>query len=88
MYIHIATNNFGRILISDRLTANTPTILDVLDLFYGRKNVRLGVNGNPVVLSTIILLKGQYIMSPELGPKSRNSPIGIFTMINSELVAR
>jgi len=29
------------------MTANTPTILDVLDLFYGRKNVRLGVNGNP-----------------------------------------
>jgi len=30
------------------LTAITLTILDVLDLFYGRKNVRLGVNGNPV----------------------------------------
>jgi len=28
------------------LTAITPTILDVLGLFFGRKNVRLGVNGN------------------------------------------
>ena len=25
----------------------TPTILDVLDIFYGSKNVRLGVNRNP-----------------------------------------
>src|SRR6218665_173945 len=29
------------------LAAVTPTILDVLDLFYGRKSARLGVNGNP-----------------------------------------
>jgi len=29
------------------LTTITPTILDVLGLFFRRKNVRLGVNGNP-----------------------------------------
>jgi len=29
------------------LTAITPTILDVLDIFFGHKIARLGVNGNP-----------------------------------------
>ena len=33
--------NFGRLRTSD------PNILDVLDSFCGRKNARLGVNGNP-----------------------------------------
>ena len=33
--------NFGRLPTSD------PNILDVLDSFCGRKNARLGVNGNP-----------------------------------------
>ena len=31
------------------LTVIILTILDVLDIFHGRKNVRLGVKGNPVV---------------------------------------
>jgi len=52
--ISVRVQKRGRILTSrpiildvySFLTANTPTILDVLDLFYGRKNVRLGVNGN------------------------------------------
>ena len=33
--------NFGRLRTSDQ------NILDVLDSFCGRKNARLGVNGNP-----------------------------------------
>src|SRR6218665_1924387 len=41
----------------------TPTFLDVLDLFCGRKNVHLGVNGNTVLhfKSTALLIKTQAI---------------------------
>ena len=35
---------------SPLLTAITPRNLDVMDIFYGRKNVPLGVNGNPAYI--------------------------------------
>jgi len=43
MYTHILTQNLD---VYSLLTAITLTILDVLDLFCGRQNVRLGINGN------------------------------------------
>ena len=43
-YTHIVTLNCGRILIAYYDYTDN---LDVLDLYFGIKNVHLGVNGNP-----------------------------------------
>ena len=42
--VYIFIYNFGR---STLLAAVTPKYLDVFDIFYRRKNIRLGINGNP-----------------------------------------
>src|SRR6218665_2274218 len=55
--VSVSVRKRGRILTScprildvySLLVGITPTIVDVLDLFCGRKNVRFGVNGNPAV---------------------------------------
>ena len=47
-YGYVRRKKFGRMLfISGRLRTSDPNILDVFDSFCGRKNARLGVNGNP-----------------------------------------
>jgi len=48
VHIYVRPETNGRKQLKTAiLLMPSPQILDVLENFYGRKNVRLGVNGNP-----------------------------------------
>src|SRR6218665_2400413 len=56
-YTCILPSNFGHILNYSLLTAITSTILDV---FYGRRSVHLGISGNPAPTLCAMLLNWKW----------------------------